>query len=131
MPDVSLFFAPSSILSPMPNDPRARIFMPLNDFERSIQDLDPDAKRDARIQFVADGVSLYNDELHWKRHLRPPFIFWCLIPLAWPILWYRNGLSKMTLSALSRAIDQCRQRWADDLYEGDFSFEQIRDPLKQ
>ena len=113
----------------MPNDPRARIFMSLDDFERSIGDLSPAEKRAARVAFVSDGISLYEAETQWTRGLKPHRIVWYIVPLAWPLLWYRSGLSKMTLSAISRAINHCRERWADDLGDSDLTFDLIKDPL--
>lgn len=111
-------------------DPRARIFMPLDAFERSLHGLDPQEKREARIAFVSDGLSLYADEVNWRRNLKPRLIVWRVIPLLWPILWYRGQFSKMYLSALSRAIDRCRQCWSDDLREAGMQLDHIVDPLE-
>ncbi|WP_146371968.1 hypothetical protein [Symmachiella macrocystis] len=104
--------------------------MPLHKFEQSIRDADPMAIREARIAFISDGISLYHDELQWRRSLSPHRFLWYLFPLAWPILWYRSRLSKMALSAISRAIADCRARWAEDLQDSELDFDQIIDPLE-
>lgn len=109
----------------MPNDPRARIFLPLADFERTLDTLAPDDARDAKIALVADGLSLYRDEKNWRQKCTPPYWFQCLIPLFWPLLWYRNGLSKMTLTAIAGAIEKCRIVWDDDLRDCDLSFDDL------
>ncbi len=113
----------------MPNDPRARIFMPLSEFDKSIQNLSSSEKRLARIEFVSDGISLYNYEKRWTHRLKPHRILWYINPLHWLYLWYRNAFSKMTLSVICKAINECRDRWPDALEDCDLSFRSIKDPL--
>lgn len=114
----------------MTNDPRARIFKPLAEFERSIKDLGLLEKRAARIAFLSDAIGLYEFEAQWSRRLKPHRFFWYVIPLTWPILWYRNGLSKMTRSAIYKVINECREKWTDDVEGFELHLEHIRDPLK-
>ena len=109
----------------MSHDPRSRIFKPLGEFERSLDQLDPMEARKAKIAFVADGISLYKDEENWQQKCVPPYWLLCLIPPLWPVLWYRNGLSKMTLLAIASAINRCRKSWEDDLRNSGLSFDGI------
>ncbi len=109
----------------MPNDPRARIFRPLSEFERSLAGLPAAEVRAAKIAFVADGLALYHEEQTWANRCRPPYWVQCLIPPLWPVLWYRGLLSRMTRQALAAAIHRCRRSWADDLRDAALSFRDI------
>ncbi|PQO45773.1 hypothetical protein [Blastopirellula marina] len=111
----------------MPNDPRSRIFRPLPDFENSLVGLDAAEARAAKIAFVADGISLYHDEKHWKRKCVPAYWIQCLIPPLWPILWMRGAMSQGTLHVIAQAIHRCRRRWVAELKESGLDFGDIPD----
>jgi hypothetical protein len=112
----------------MPEDNRARILMPVEEFERSIHDLDPTESREAKIAHVREGIRSYWAEVNWKSDCRPSYWLQCMFPPLWPILWYRGVLSKSAQRAFGIAVHRCRRRWARELHDVDLSFEGIPDP---
>jgi len=113
----------------MPNDQPTSIFMPIDEFERSIRKLDAVESRDAKIEHVREGVKAYWAEVDWKSNCRPPYWVQCLLPPLWPILWYRGILSTGTRRAFGIAIHSCRRKWARELQDAELSFDGIPDPI--
>jgi len=99
--------------------------MPIHEFERSLHSMDNAARRDEKVAFIMDGISLYRDEQDWKRQCQPSFWVLCLIPLFWPFLAMRSAMSKSTQQVIAAAINSCRARWADDLADVEIDYEEI------
>ena len=106
-------------------DSRATIFMPLAEFEASIAHLSDEEKRAARVAHVQGGIDLYWSEREWKRACKPSYGVLCLIPLFWPVLWYRGQMSRMTQSVIAEAIQRCREAWPDDLADAGLDFDGV------
>ncbi len=109
-------------------DNRTQIFMPIEEFERTLRDLTPTDARAARIAHLRAGIETYWSEVNWKSGCQPSFWLQCLFPPLWPILWYRGALSTATQRALGLAIHRCSRRWAHELREDDVSLDGIPDP---
>ena len=107
---------------------RTRIFMPIEEFERSIDELTSTEAREAKIAHIREGIRAYWAEVNWRSQCRPPFWAQCLFPPLWPILWYRGVLSIGAQHAFGIAIHSCRRRWANELMDADLSFDGIPDP---
>jgi len=106
------------------NRRRCRIFMPVDEFERSLQVLPSDEARQAKIDLLREGVEAYWREVNWKKECRPSFWVLCLIPFLWPHLIGRHFLSKSSVQpAILRAIQEYRHRWSKELDGAELSFD--------
>ena len=101
--------------------------MPIQEFERSLRSLDTTARRDAKVDFIEGGISLYRDEVNWKSQCQPSFWVLCLIPLFWPFLAMRSSMSKATQQVIANVINNCRVRWADNLAGVEIDYDGIPD----
>jgi hypothetical protein len=70
----------------MTKDNRARILIPIEEFERSIGELTSTEAREAKIAHLREGISAFWAEVNWKFECRLPFWVPCLFPPLWPIL---------------------------------------------